>query len=62
MPVIIELGQWERQSVNLTGHVNAGAKQAMTEFLPYMEGEIAALGDQTLQQEVDLLNTIVAAK
>ena len=62
VPVIIELGQWERQSVNLTGHVNAGAKQAMTEFLPYREGEIAALGDQTLQQEVDLLNTIIAAK
>lgn len=61
VPVVIELGQWERQSVNLTGHVDPGAKQAFKEFLPYMQEEITALGDQELQQEVDLLNTIIAA-
>ena len=31
------------------------------EFLPYLESEMGALGDKSLQQEVDTLNKILAA-
>jgi len=61
VPVIIELNQWERQSQNLTGHVPPPAKTSMQEFLPYIESEIQALGDSSLNQEVEILNKIIAA-
>lgn len=59
-PVLVPLlGRWERQSQNLTS--SASAKQAIREFLPYLESEMRALGDTSLQQEVDTLNKILAA-
>lgn len=61
VPVFRQLGEWERQSQNLTGHVNANAKQSMKDFLPYMQSEINALNDTSLQEEVDILNKIIAA-
>ena len=62
VPVVVELNQWERQSQNLTGHVNPSAKEAFKEFLPYMESEIGELGDADLRQEVDIVNRIIAAR
>jgi Ca-activated chloride channel family protein len=61
VPVIIELGQWERQSVDLINHVPGNARQALEEFLPYMESEIEALGDESLKQEVDIIKKILDA-
>ncbi|PSC74536.1 Cell surface [Micractinium conductrix] len=58
VPVMIQLGQWERQSKNLT--VNADARQAFPAFLPYLESETKAVGDTTLKQEADLLRKLVA--
>lgn len=59
VPVIFQLGEWERQSENLTGHVNVDAKKAISEFLPYMQSEIATLNDSTLVQEEEILNIIL---
>ena len=61
IPVIYQLSEWERLSQNLTDHVSEGAKTAFEEFLPYMESEIAALGDSTLNQEVEIVKKIIAA-
>ncbi len=61
VPVVIQLGQWERQSVDLKNHVTANAQQALQEFLPYMQSEIKALGDDSLNQEVDIIKKILAA-
>lgn len=61
VPVVIELGQWERQSVDLKNHVDGNAQRALQEFLPYMESEIEALGDESLKQEVVIIKKILDA-
>lgn len=53
------LGRWERQSQPLA--VNAQAAAALGEFLPYFEGQVEAVGDPSLGQEVEVLKKLVAA-
>ncbi|PRW59844.1 transcription elongation factor SPT5-like protein 1 [Chlorella sorokiniana] len=57
-PVMVQLSEWERTSHNLT--VSPDAKQAFQAFLPYLQEEMVAVNDTSLQQEVDLLNTLIA--
>lgn len=54
VPVEYNLGQWERQSLPLT--VSKPYQQLFREFARYFESEIRAIGDNTLYQEVDILN------
>ncbi|KAL4859210.1 Sister chromatid cohesion protein PDS5 B-B [Chlorella vulgaris] len=59
-PVLLPLlGRWERQSEKLA--VDPKARAAFDAFLPYFESEAAAVGDASLNQEVELINTILAA-
>ncbi len=51
-------GRWERQSEKLA--VNAEAKEAFKEFIPYFEGEMKYIGDFSLSQEVDILKKLAA--
>jgi hypothetical protein len=55
------LGRWERQSrpLAVTG---ADARGALKEVLRFLKGEEAALKDDTLGQEVDLLQKLVDLK
>ncbi|GAB4821981.1 hypothetical protein N2152v2_009027 [Parachlorella kessleri] len=50
------LGRWERKSQRLA--VNADSKAAFSDFLPYMQAEVAALKDSTLNQEVDIVKKL----
>ena len=50
------LGRWERQSVPLA--VSDHYRTVFREFRDYMRGEMAAIGDETLEREVDLLSTL----
>ncbi|MEW6381725.1 MAG: VWA domain-containing protein [bacterium] len=50
------LGEWERQSVNLT--VSREYKQLFKEFAEHFKDEMKAIGDETLQQEVDVLEKL----
>ncbi|MGA1844140.1 MAG: vWA domain-containing protein [bacterium] len=52
----VELGQWERQSVAL--QVSEEYRQLFVEFKEYFESEMAAIGDDTLEQEVTILETL----
>lgn len=61
VPVVTELGQWERQSVDLENHVYGDVQQALKEFLLYMESEREAVGDESLKQEVDIIKKILDA-
>ena len=54
--VPIELGRWERQSIPL--RVSEPYKGLFKEFSVYFEEEMNAIGDNTLGQEVDILNTL----
>jgi Ca-activated chloride channel family protein len=54
------LGRWERQSQPLA--VNKNARQAISDFLPYFEKAMDAVNDPDMQQEVDLMNKLVATK
>ena len=56
LSVPVDLGQWERQSVNL--QVSQSYKQLFTQFKTYFESEMAAVGDATLSQEVDVLKKL----
>lgn len=58
-PALVPLGRWERQSSPLK--VAPDAAQAMDEFAPYLDAEIAALGDASLEQEADLLANLTVA-
>ena len=58
-PALVPLGRWERQSLPLK--VAPDAAEAMDEFSPYLDSEIAALGDPTLEQEAALLANVTAA-
>ena len=52
----VNLGQWERQSTAL--RVSDPYKQSFTAFKAYFEAEMAAIGDSTLSQEVDVLDKL----
>jgi Ca-activated chloride channel homolog len=56
LSVSVDLGQWERQSVDL--QVSQSYKQLFTQFKTYFESEMAAVGDATLSQEVDVLEKL----
>lgn len=55
----VQLGQWERQSEKL--RISNESRVALNEFLPYFKAEVAALNDPELQQEIDILELILAA-
>jgi Ca-activated chloride channel homolog len=50
------VGQWERQSVNLT--VSPGYHNLFQKFAAYFATEMKAIGDQDLGQELDILNRL----
>ncbi len=50
------LGEWERQSVPL--EVNDNYKNIFKEFLDYFKSESGTIGDQTLDQETDILEKL----
>uniref|UniRef100_A0A1D2AAC0 VWFA domain-containing protein n=2 Tax=Auxenochlorella protothecoides TaxID=3075 RepID=A0A1D2AAC0_AUXPR len=52
------LGEWERQSSPLK--ISADARRAFQEFLPYFQAEAAALADASLDQEVAVLEQLIA--
>ncbi|WP_435319868.1 vWA domain-containing protein [Haloarchaeobius sp. TZWSO28] len=51
-----ELGKWERQSDPLT--VSPAYRQRFATFSDYFESEMTALGDDALQQELDVLRKL----
>ncbi|GAB4821980.1 hypothetical protein N2152v2_009026 [Parachlorella kessleri] len=57
--VTIQLGKWERTSEKLV--VNDSAKQAIRDFLPYMQSEIVELGDASMEQEVQTMLKLLSA-
>jgi Ca-activated chloride channel family protein len=56
VPCHFELGQWERQSIAL--NVSEHYKKVFADFAKYFEAEMKAIGDDTLQQELDVLNKL----
>jgi Ca-activated chloride channel family protein len=50
------LGEWERQSEDLT--VSAPYRDRFATFADHLEAEMNALGDDALRQELDLLKTL----
>ena len=57
--VPIELGRWERQSIPL--RVSEPYKELFKEFSIYFEKEMNAIGDDTLGQELDILDILKAS-
>jgi len=55
-PCEIRLGEWERQSVDL--HVARDYKKVFADFARYFETEMKAIGDDTLKQEMDVLDKL----
>jgi Ca-activated chloride channel family protein len=51
-----ELGQWERQSLLLT--VSNHYKKLFEDFSKYFEDEMEAIGDEDLEQEMDILEEL----
>ena len=52
------LGRWEREARPLT--VNPDARAALVQLGSWLEGEVAAVGDASMQQEVALLRRLAA--
>jgi len=52
----IELGRWERQSIPL--QVSKPYKALFGAFSSYFKAEMNAIGDDTLTQELDILDTL----
>lgn len=52
----IKLNEWERQSVPLS--VSTHYKKVFTDFAEYFAGEMKAIGDNTLEQELNLLKKL----
>jgi len=50
------LGRWERQSMKL--HVVDRYKTLFAEFIPYFEGEMTAIGDQSMNKELEILRLL----
>eukprot|EP01025_Chloroclados_australasicus_P018433 TRINITY_DN1966_c0_g1_i2.p1 TRINITY_DN1966_c0_g1~~TRINITY_DN1966_c0_g1_i2.p1 ORF type:complete len:679 (+),score=72.83 TRINITY_DN1966_c0_g1_i2:110-2146(+) len=53
------LGVWERQSLPLT--VSDQQKQVFQEFVTYLEATKTDVGDDTLDQELEMLNLLIVA-
>ena len=58
-PPVVSLGQWELQSAPLT--LSAENEQRIREFRQHLAAEADAIGDETLEQELELLDEILAA-
>lgn len=54
------VSEWERQSAPL--RVSDESRRAFEDFLPYFQGEVADLGDTSLDQEVDLVKKLIATQ
>ena len=52
----LTLGEWERRSQQLT--VSSPYDERMDEFAEHFEDEMEALGDDSLQRELDMLNEL----
>ncbi len=57
IPVEIELGKWERQSVSL--RVSEEYKQLFSEFLKYFKEEMEEIGDDNLSKEVTIIEKLI---
>ena len=55
-PIEPMLGRWERQSMPLT--VSREYEELFEEFSQYFENEMVAIGDDTLEREIDVLNDL----
>ena len=58
-PAPTTLNKWERQSVEL--EVSEDYKNVFEDFRNHFENETNALGDETLQQEVDILEILTSS-
>ncbi len=56
VPPAVQLGQWERQSVPL--RVSGQYKELFGEFKAYFEKEMNAIGDDSLKQEIAILDKL----
>lgn len=56
-PCQIQLGRWERQSIPL--QVSKAYKDLFNEFKPYFEKEMNVIGEDTLKQEIEILNKLI---
>ena len=56
VPTNFTLGRWERQSVSL--RVSDHYKALFSQFQVYFKGEMAAIGDQTLEKEIPVLEKL----
>jgi Ca-activated chloride channel family protein len=56
-PPFIEFSPWEQSSLPLS--VSAHYKEMMNKFKTYFQGEMSAVGDQTLNQELEILNRLI---
>ncbi len=54
---VVELGEWERQSVPLL--VSEGYRALFVEFREYFEKEMGEIGDETLRQELEILDQLM---
>jgi hypothetical protein len=52
----IPLGRWERQSVELT--VSRHYREIFAGFAEYFEGEMDAIGDDSLEKELELIEKL----
>lgn len=52
----IKLGEWERQSMKLK--VSSDYKEVFNKFSEYFSKEMKTIGDETMQQELDILNKL----
>ena len=55
-PCQIQLGKWERQSIPL--QVSQGYKELFDEFKAYFTKEMQAIGDPTLEQEIEIMESL----
>lgn len=55
-PILPQLGEWERQSIPL--QVSANYKELFKEFGVYFEKEMKTIGDNTLSQELDIIEKL----
>ena len=56
--ICVQLGEWERQSVHL--RVSEGYIQLFETFKEYFLQEMREIGDETLEQELQILDTLIA--
>ncbi len=53
----IQFGKWERQSIPL--QVSDAYEDLFKEFKIYFEEEMSAIGDETLEQEIDIMEKLI---